>query len=91
MSPFDQARAIFKAVRGNPAAIKAQNDAFAALATSISSPNGGIQITSSQVNGQSFNATHSSNAQERFQVLSILMTMIENNTAGSKSVVGRFA
>lgn len=90
MSPFAQARAIFKAVRGNSAAIKVQKDAFLALTASITSGNGGMQITNSQVNGQGFTASHSSTPQERLNVLSILMTMIENDTAGSKTVVGRF-
>lgn len=90
MSPHKQARAIFRAIRGNPAAIKVQKDAFTALAASITSVNGGMQLTSGTENGQSFTAKHTSDAQERFQVLSILMTMLDNDSAGSKTVVGRF-
>lgn len=90
MSPHSQARAIFRAVRGNPPAIKIQRDAFTALAASITSTAGGMQLTSGTENGQSFTATHSSTNSERFQVLSILMGMIERDSAGSKQTVGRF-
>ena len=90
MSAFKQARAIFRAIRGNPSAIKVQRDAFTALAASITAANGGMQLTSGTENGQSFTAKHSSTAQERFQVLSILMTMIDNDSAGSTSTIARF-
>jgi hypothetical protein len=90
MSPFDQARAIFKAIRYDDAAILVQRSNYTALAASITGTNGGMQVTESTVNGQSFTARHSSTAQERFQVLSILMTMIDNDSAGTKTVRGRF-
>ena len=90
MSPHKQARAIFRAIRGNPAAIKVQRDAFTTLAASITSANGGMQLTSGTENGQSFTAKHTSNAQERLNVLAILMTMIDNDSAGSTQTLGRF-
>jgi hypothetical protein len=90
MSPQNQARAIFRAVRGNTAAITVQREAFAALAASITSTNGGIQLTSGTENGQSFTAKHSSNAQERFQVLSILMAMLDRDYSGTTQTLGRF-
>ena len=90
MSPHDQARAIFRAVRGNPEAIKVQRDAFTALATAVTSTTGGMQLTSGTENGQSFTAKHTSSPQERFQVLEILMKMIDNDSAGSTQTLGRF-
>lgn len=90
MSPHDQARAIFRAVRGNAAAIKVQRDNHAALVASITGSEGGMQITDSNVNGQGFSAKHSSTPQERLQVLSILMGMLDRNSAGSKTTLGRF-
>ena len=90
MSPFEQARTIFRAIRGNQSAIKVQRDAFAALVASITAANGGMQVTESTVNGQSFTAKHSSTPEGRFHVLSILMKMLDNDSAGSKTVIGRF-
>lgn len=90
MSPFAQARIIFKVVRGNPAAIKVQMDALDALTASITSVNGGMQIINAQVNGQGFTSKPSSTPQEKLQVLSILKTFIQNDTSGSKTVVGGF-
>ncbi|MCV6900794.1 hypothetical protein OE165_27560, partial [Escherichia coli] len=82
--------AIFKAIRYDDAAILVQRSNYAALASSITGTNGGMQVTESTVNGQSFTARHSSTSQERFQVLSILMTMIDTDSAGTKTVRGRF-
>ena len=90
MSPHQQARAIFRAVRDDFAAIQVQRDAFKALAESITSTTGGMQLTSGTENGQSFTATHSSKSSERFAVLNILMGMLERDSAGTKTVVGRF-
>jgi len=90
MSPRDQAAAIFRAIRGDSAKIQVQRDNHAALVASITGANGGMQITESNVNGQSFNARHSSTPQERLHVLSLLMTMLDQDSAGTKTVVGRF-
>lgn len=90
MSPYNQARAIFRATRNDPAAMEAQRAQFKELAASITGTEGGMQITDSQVNGQGFTAKHSSTAQERLQVLDILMGMYERGSAGSKTTLGRF-
>jgi len=90
MSPRDQAAAIFRAIRGDQDAIDEQRAIHLALATSINSPNGGMQITESSVNGQSFTARHASTPSQRLHVLSLLMTMIDNNATGTKTVSGRF-
>ena len=90
MSPRDQAAAIFRAIRYDDAAIEAQRANHAALVASITGANGGMQVVESTVNGQSFTARHSSTPQERLSVLSILMTMLDNDSAGTKSVRGRF-
>ena len=90
MSPFNQARAIFKAIRGDQDLIDAQRANHAALVASITGTNGGMQVTESTVNGQSFTAKHTSNAQDRLHVLSLLMTMVDNDSAGSKTVRGAF-
>ena len=90
MSPFRQAQAIFRAIRFDDAEIEVQRANHAALVASFTGTNGGMQVIESTVNGQSFTARHSSNAQERLQVLSILMTMLNNDSAGTKTVVGRF-
>jgi len=90
MSPHEQARAIFRAIRGNPKAIQVQKDAFTALAASITGENGGMQITCGTENGQTFTAKHNSSPQERLRVLEILMGMIERGSAGSKTTLRRF-
>ena len=90
MSPFEQARAIFRAIRGNQTAIDEQRANHAALVSSITGTNGGMQVTESTVNGQSFTAKHSSTPQERLQVLSILMSMLKHDSAGTRSTTGRF-
>ena len=91
MSPHDQARSIFRAVRYDSAAIQVQRDAYIALTASITSATGGTRITSGTENGQSFTASYEKKEAERLQVLTILMVMIERNSAGSKSTLGRFA
>lgn len=92
MSPFAQARAIFKAIRCDPAAIAAQRAAYATLAASITSPTGGMQLTSGTENGQSFTATYAtgSSASERLAVLEILIGMLDRGAAGSKTTLRRF-
>jgi hypothetical protein len=90
MSPRDQAAAIFRAIRGDSTAIATQRANHAALVASITGANGGMQVVESTVNGQSFTAKHTSTPQERLSVLSILMTMIDNDSAGTKTVAGRF-
>lgn len=90
MSPFLQARAIFRAIRGDSDAIEAQRANYTALVASIAGTNGGMQVTESTVNGQSFTAKHASTPQDRLHVLSLLMTMLDNDSAGTKTVVGRF-
>lgn len=90
MSPYQQARAIFCAIRGNPVKIKAKRDEFEALADSITGAEGGMQITSSQVNGQGFTAKHTGNSETRFQTLSILMRMLDQKSAGSSKTIGKF-
>lgn len=90
MSPFNQARAIFRATKNDPAAQKLKKDQYKELVASITGADGGMQITDSQVNGQGFTAKHSSTAQERLQVLDLLMGMYERGSAGSKTTLGRF-
>ena len=72
------------------AAIKVQRDAFLALTASITSATGGTRITSGTENGQSFTATYEKKETERLNVLTILMGMLERDSAGSKSTLGRF-
>lgn len=90
MSPHLQARSIFRAIRGDQAAIKTQRTAWKALAASITGPNGGMQLTSGTENGQSFTASHKGTPQERLAVFEILFGMIERDSAGSKTVITRF-
>ena len=89
-SAYSQAKGIYKAIRGNPAAIKVQRDAFAAAATALTSTTGGIQIESATVNGQSFAGKATSTPADRFEILRILMTMLDNESAGTRTVIGRF-
>ena len=91
MSPHDQARAIFRAVRYDDAAIAIQRDAYLSLTASITSATGGTRITSGTENGQSFTASYEKNETERLNVLTILMGMLERDSAGSKPTLGRFA
>lgn len=90
MSPHQQARAIYKAISGNESAIAAKRAEFLTLAESITGANGTFQITDSQVNGQGFTGKHGSTVQERFQVLSILISMLDAEHAATKTVIPRF-
>ncbi len=91
MSPRDQAAAIFRGIRNNPAAIAAQRANHDALIASITGTNGGMQIIKADVNGQEFWAKHTSTPQDRLAVSAELMKMLDAGTAGSKTVIGRFA
>jgi hypothetical protein len=90
MSPRDQAAAIFRCIRGDSVAIKQQRDNYKALCASITSPNGGLRITSSTVNNQMFKGENTISAQEQLNVLSLLMVMLDKDSAGSKSVTAVF-
>jgi hypothetical protein len=90
MSPHVQARTIFRAIAGNPTAIAAKRAELLALSEKITGENGTFQITDSQVNGQGFTGKHSSTVQERFHVLSIVVSMLDNGHAGTKTVIPRF-
>jgi hypothetical protein len=90
MSPFRQAQGIFRAIRGNPTLIEAQKAAYQAAAVALTSTTGGIQVESATVNGQSFSGKATSTPDERFEVLQILMGMIERDSAGNRTTVARF-
>jgi hypothetical protein len=90
MSPRDQAAGIFSAIRGNPTLIEEARAEFLAAGRAIKSPTGGIQVESATVNGQSFSGKATSTPQERFQVLTILMSMIARDSAGTRSTRARF-
>ena len=90
MSPQLQASAIFRAIRGDQAAISAQRAAYQALAASITGTQGGMQLTSGTENGQSFTASYKGTPQERLIVLDLLFKMIERDSAGTKSTIARF-
>jgi hypothetical protein len=90
MSPHKQAQAIYSIIYRDPARIAEKQAEHAALADAVTSVNGSMQITSSQVNGQGFTAKPGASAQERFQVLSILMGMLAAGSAGTRPVIRKF-
>jgi hypothetical protein len=90
MSPFRQAQGIFRAIRGNSTLIEEQKAAYLAAARAITSTTGGIQVESATVNGQSFSGKATSTPAERFEVLQILMGMIDRDSAGTRQTVARF-
>lgn len=89
-SAFRQAQGIFRAIRGNSVLIEEQRAAYLAAARSITSTTGGIQVESATVNGQSFSGKATSTPSERFEVLQILMGMIDRDSAGTRTTRGRF-
>jgi hypothetical protein len=89
-SAFRQAQGIFRAIRGNPTLIEEQRAAYLAAARSLTSTTGGVQVESATVNGQSFSGKATSTPAERFEVLQILMSMIDRDSAGNRSTVARF-
>ena len=89
-SPFRQAQSIFRAIRGNSALIEAEKAKYLAAATSITSTTGGIQVESATVNGQSFSGKATSTPGDRLEVLSILMSMIDRDSAGTRTTRARF-
>jgi hypothetical protein len=90
MSPFHQAQGIFRAIRGNSTLIEEQKAAYLAAARAITSTTGGVQVESATVNGQSFSGKATSTPAERFEVLQILMGMIDRDSAGTRQTVARF-
>jgi len=90
MSPRDQAAGIFRAIRGNPTLIEEAKADHLAAARALKSTTGGIQVESATVNGQSFSGKATSTPAERFQVLDILMVMINRDSAGTRSTRARF-
>ena len=89
-SPFKQAQHIFRAIRGNSTLIEAKKVEYVAAATAITSSTGGLQVESATVNGQSFSGKATSTPAERLEVLSILMSMIERDSAGTRTTRARF-
>jgi hypothetical protein len=89
-SAFRQAQGIFRAIRGNSTLIEAQKAAYQAAAVALTSTTGGIQVESATVNGQSFSGKATSTPSERFDVLQILMGMIERDSAGNRTTRARF-
>ena len=89
-SPFKQAQHIFRAIRGNSTLIEAKKVEYVAAATAITSTTGGLQVESATVNGQSFSGKATSTPAERLEVLSILMSMIERDSAGTRTTRARF-
>lgn len=90
MSPYKQARAIYRLIKNDPVAIREKRNQFSQLASSITGTDGGMQITDANVNGQNFSAKHSSTDSEKLDVLSILINMLDCGGAGSTTVIGRF-
>jgi hypothetical protein len=89
-SPFKQAQHIFRAIRGNSTLIEAKKAEYVAAATAITSTTGGLQVESATVNGQSFSGKATSTPAERLEVLSILISMIERDSAGTRTTRARF-
>jgi hypothetical protein len=89
-SAFRQAQGIFRAIRGNSELIEVQRAAYLAAASALTSTTGGIQVESATVNGQSFSGKATSSPAERFEILQILMTMIDKDSAGNRTTVARF-
>ena len=89
-SPFKQAQHIFRAIRGNSTLIEAKKSEYVAAATAITGTTGGLQVESATVNGQSFSGKATSTPAERLEVLSILMSMIERDSAGTRTTRARF-
>lgn len=90
MSPYKQARAIFRAIKNDPVAIKLKRTQYAELVAGITGEDGGMQITDANVNGQNFTARHSSTAEDRMEVLSLVISMLDCNSAGSTTMTGGF-
>ena len=90
MSPYKQARAIYRLIKNDPVAIKLKRTQYAVMVASVTASDGGVQITDANVNGQNFSARYDSTTQARFSVLSILMNMLDCQSAGSTTVIGRF-
>lgn len=89
-SAFRQAQAIFRVIQGNATLIEEQRAAYLAAARAITSTNGGFQVESATVNGQSFSGKATSSPADRLEVLRILMGMIDRDSAGSKTTRARF-
>lgn len=89
-SAFSQAQGIFRAIRGNSELIEEQRAAYIAAARALTSTTGGIQVESATVNGQSFSGKATSTPAERFEVLKLVMAMVNNDSAGSRTTVARF-
>jgi hypothetical protein len=84
-SAFRQAQGIFRAIRGNSTLIEAKKADLAALtAKYIDAATGGIQVESATVNGQSFSGKATSTPARAFEVLQILMSMIDRDSAGTE-------
>ena len=90
MSPFRQAQGIFRAIRGNSTLIEEQKAAYLAAARAITSTTGGVQVESATVNGQSFSGKATSTPAERLQILQLVMSMIERDSAGSRTTRAAF-
>jgi hypothetical protein len=89
-SAFSQAQGIFRAIRGNTELIEEQRAAYIAAARSLTSTTGGIQVESATVNGQSFSGKATSTPAERFEILKLVMAMVANDSAGSRTTRARF-
>lgn len=89
-SAFSQAQGIFRAIRGDSELIEEQRAAYRAAARALTSTTGGIQVESATVNGQSFGGKATSTPAERFEILKILMGMIDRDSAGSRTTRARF-
>ena len=89
-SAFSQAQEIFRAIRGNSTLIEAKKAEYLAAATAITSTTGGIQVESATVNGQSFSGKATSTPAERLQILQILMSMIDRDSAGNRTIKAAF-
>jgi hypothetical protein len=89
-SAFSQAQAVFRAIRGNPTLIEAKKAEYLAAATAITSTTGGIQVESATVNGQSFSGKATSTPADRLQILQLVMSMIERDSAGSRTTRAAF-
>lgn len=90
-SPFRQAQQIFRAIRGNATLIEAKRLEYVAAATAITGTTGGLQVESATVNGQSFSGKATSSPAERLEVLSLVMQMVEGDSAGNRTTLARFS
>lgn len=90
MSAFRDAQNIYRAIKNDPAAIKAKRDEYKAAALALTGPNGAMKITKSMVNGQEFWAQHDKTAAETLEILTLVVQFLDAGVMGKTQTRGRF-